>query len=416
MENTHSSLKKSSKNKPFYLVTTDIGMGFSVFLFVIGHTSLWWDNTLDSQWPNLPLPAWLLLIVAFMVPPGFLFWYTFNSANSLLRRKTETERQGSRQRLLKRTIIFFFIAEFGELTTAIFLGKPILNYLVTWELFHMFSFSTIFILVIFELAWMMERKGFGDFKKAAMVELIIVIIIVLGFYLIFHDYTQSKSIAHASDLTLQSIFERILLDFGQAPIIPYLAFSAVGGFLALYLNLPNENKNIILQKAISVYIIGAISFIIGLLLLSVETYTSPPVQSPISSNLVFISIGFHLLTVTGGVILLDLDMLYGVPKINKFVLPLVLISKISLTVYLLHNLLNNNNQDNLLLTILFNSCSIFFNPFLLIFALKILIIFISFLFLMFLSYITVIIMIMFAFITIVYPSNTPNSPQCSKKS
>ncbi|MHA2095851.1 MAG: hypothetical protein ACW98F_14620 [Candidatus Hodarchaeales archaeon] len=307
MENTQTSQKK-----PFYLVTTDIGMGFSVFLFVIGHTALWWDHTLDSQWPNLPLPAWLLLVVAFLVPPGFLFWYTFNSANSLLRRKTDAERKGSRHRLIKRTIIFFFVAEIGELATAIFLGKPIPNYLVTWELFHMFSFSTIFILVIFELAWMMERN--------------------------FHDYAQSRIIAHASDLTLESIFERILLDYGQAPIIPYLAFSAVGGLLALYLNLPNEDKINIPRKTIPVFILGAISFIVGIILLSVEIYTSPPVQSPISSNLVFISIGFHLITVTGGVILLDLDKLYGIPRINKLVLPLVLISKISLTVYLLHNL------------------------------------------------------------------------------
>ncbi|MHA2156116.1 MAG: hypothetical protein ACXABU_12300 [Candidatus Hodarchaeales archaeon] len=333
MENAQSSQKK-----PFYLVTTDIGMGFSVFLFVIGHTSLWWDHTLDSQWPSLPLPAWLLLVVAFLVPPGFLFWYTFNSANSLLRRKTDAERLGSRHRLVKRTIIFFIVAEFGEFATAIFLGKPILNYLVTWELFHMFSFSTIFILVIFEVAWMAEKKGLGDFKKAAMVELLVIIIVVLGIYLVFHDYAQSRNIAHASELSLSSIIERIILDYGQAPIVPYLAFSAVGGFLALYLNLPNEDKSRIPKKAIPVYIVGAISFIIGILLLGVETYTSPPVQSPISSNLVFISIGFHLLTVTGGVILLDLDTLYGVPRINKFVLPLVLISKISLTVYLLHNL------------------------------------------------------------------------------
>ena len=329
---------QSSQKKPFYLVTTDIGMGFSVFLFVIGHTSLWWDHTLDSQWPNLPLPAWLLLIAAFLVPPGFLFWYTFNSANSLLRKKTDTERHGSRQRLIKRTIIFLFVAEVGELATAIFLGKPIPNYLVTWELFHMFSFSTIFILIIFELAWMLERKGFGDYKKAAMAELLAITVIVLGIYIVFHDYAQSRAIAHASDLTLESIFERILLDYGQAPIIPYLAFSAVGGLLALYLNLPNEDKTKIPQKALPVYVIGAISFIIGIILLSVEIYTSPPVQSPISSNLVFISIGFHLITVTGGIILLDLDTLYGVPKINKLVLPLVLISKISLTVYLLHNL------------------------------------------------------------------------------
>ncbi len=338
MESTQNSKNQVSKKKPFYLVTTDIGMGFSVFLFVIGHTSLWWDHTLDTQWPNLPIEAWLLLIVAFLVPPGFLFWYTFNSANSLLRRKTDTERKESRQRLLKRTIIFFCVAEFGELVTAIFLGKPILNYLVTWELFHMFSFSTIFILIIFELAWVIERKGLKDYKKAAIIELLFVIGVVLGIYLIFHDYTQIRTIAHASDLTVASIFERILLDFGQAPIIPYLVFSATGGLLAVYLNLPNANKSTIPQKAIPVFIIGAVSFIIGLILLNVEIYTSPPVQSPISSNLVFISIGFHLISVTGGVILLDLDTLYGVPKINKFILPLVLISKISLTVYLLHNL------------------------------------------------------------------------------
>ncbi|MHA1940881.1 MAG: hypothetical protein ACW97P_04055 [Candidatus Hodarchaeales archaeon] len=324
--------------KRFYIVTTDILQGFSIFFMVIGHTCLWWDGTLDEQWPNLPFAAWLLLVVAFLVPPGFIFWYTFNTVNSLLRRKNTSERLISRERLLKRTIIFFIIAEFAEVMAALVSGNQIINYLLTWELFHMFALSTIFILVVIELAWYLEKKDIKNYNDIAIIEFLIALFIILLLYIIFHDYSPTRLIPHSVELNLDSIFQRIIIDYGQSPIIPYLGFSAAGGFLATYLNLPNDTIENIKRKSVIPIIFGALSFILGVLLLGIEEYTSPPVKDPISSNLVFIALGFHLMSVTGGILILDLKTLYGVPKFNKLFLPIVMVSQITLSVYLLHNI------------------------------------------------------------------------------
>ena len=328
----------SEPKKHFYIATTDILQGISIFFMIIGHTGLWWDGKLDEQWPNLPFAAWLLLVIAFVVPPGFLFWYSFNSVNSLLRKTSSSDRAVSRDRLLKRSIIFFFIAEVAEMMAAIASGNPIINYLLTWELFHMFALSTLFILGIMELAWYLERKSSKNYNKIAIFELIVSLLFILVIYLIFHDYSPDRMISTYVELNINSIFQRIFIDYGQSPIFPYLGFSASGGLLALYLDLPNGTIENIKRKAIIPIIIGAFFFLIGVLLLGIEQYSSPPMRDPITSNLVFITIGFHWMSVTAGILLIDIETLYGVPEMNRFILPIILLSQITLTVYLLHNL------------------------------------------------------------------------------
>ena len=328
----------SEPKKHFYIATTDILQGISIFFMIIGHTGLWWDGKLDEQWPNLPFAAWLLLVIAFVVPPGFLFWYSFNSANSLLRKTSSSDRAVSRDRLLKRSIIFFFIAEVAEMMAALASGNPIINYLLTWELFHMFALSTLFILGVMELAWYLEGKTSKNYNKIAIFELIVSLLFILVIYLIFHDYSPDRMISTYVELNINSIFQRIFIDYGQSPIFPYLGFSASGGLLALYLNLPNDTIENIKRKANTSIIIGAFFFLIGVLLLGVEQYSSPPMRDPITSNLVFITIGFHWMSVTAGILLIDIKTLYGVPELNKLLLPIILLSQITLTVYLLHNI------------------------------------------------------------------------------
>ncbi|MFX0170817.1 MAG: hypothetical protein ACFE9L_02750 [Candidatus Hodarchaeota archaeon] len=332
-------IRQGEIQKRFYLVTVDILQGLSVFIMVMGHTGLWWDSELDARWPNVPFLFWLLLTVALVVPPGFLFWYAFNTTNSLLRKKTKNERLDSRYRLLKKTVIFFLIAEFGELVAGLVVSpKHLLNYLLTWELFHMFSFSTIFLLIVFEIAWMFETRGFWRHRQVSLVSLSFCLIFIISFFLIFHDYSSSQVMDLYVELNLRSILERIFFEQGQSPIIPWLAFPSAGALLASYIDLPNEEKDLIIRRGLFSITGGILVFFIGILFMRIERYVSTAVWYPASSPLVFIAIGVHILTTTGFILLLDLNTFYEHREVNRLILPVVLLSKITLTVYLVHNL------------------------------------------------------------------------------
>jgi hypothetical protein len=70
----------------------------------------------------------------------------------------------------------------------------------------------------------------------------------------------------------------------------------------------------------------------------IERYVSTAVWYPASSPLVFIAISIHILTTTGFILLLDLNTLYEHREVNRLLLPVVLLSKITLTVYIVHNI------------------------------------------------------------------------------
>ena len=322
----------------FYLLTTDLLQGISIFIMVIGHTGLWWDSSLDTKYPNLPLLPLLLIIIAFIVPPGFLFWYSFNSVNSLLQRQSESERSEARSRLIKRAIIFFLIGEIGELVTALVVSRPILNYILTWELFHMFSLSTIFVLFSFEFIWRRKRSKPEQAEKLLIFILIGIICGILAFFLIFHDYSQSNRFTHAIELNLESFLRRLIFEEGQTPIIPFAVFPLLAIILGVYMNLPNENSEQVVQKAKIPLLSGAILFLIGLLLVDGELYASTPVFYPASSNFVFIAMGTLYLTCVGGILLLDLKPMFRTREIHPSLLPIILMSRIVLTIYFTHNL------------------------------------------------------------------------------
>jgi hypothetical protein len=324
----------------FYVLSVDLIQAIFLFWFVSGHTCLWWDPTIETRYPDVTLVVFLFITFALVVPPGFLFLYSFNTVNSLLRKKTIEERKKSRSRLIKRGFIFFIIAELAEVSSALITSpKYLLNSLLTWELFHQFAFSTLFILLLFEIAWAIERQSNWSYQKICIMEFLVCFGIILALFLVFHDYTQTQKIEGLFvDLELNSIFQRAIFESGQAPIIPFLLFSLQGGVIALFLDLPNNQRQNINNKAIFVVILGIVFSILGILSLSVEKYVSPVMYYPASSPVVFLSLGAIPLSIVLLIYLLDIDSFYSRQSISKLLAPFVLVSKITLTVYIVHNL------------------------------------------------------------------------------
>ena len=327
-----------TEQKRFYLATVDILQGVSIFLMIIGHVMLWWDPSIDSRWPDITLPAALIIAIALPAHPGFLFIYGFNVVNSLLR-KEESERRETRYRLLKRTIIFFLIAEFCEGSAAL-VNRPelLLNFLLTWELFHMFALSTLFLLLVFEFAWWIEEQGYINYKRVIIASLSSFLFLIITIFLLFHDYTNRVGIQSVYvNLNISSILQRALFEYGQNPVIPFFSFPLLGGVIASFLDLPHERKNIVLKKA-GVALIGGISALItGIMFLGIERYVSTPILYPASSSFVLITIGVLIITTILLILFIDLRLLYSSQTVNKIFLPIILISKISLTVYIIHN-------------------------------------------------------------------------------
>ncbi len=335
-------MENSVKNdqRRFYILSVDLIQAIFLFWFVSGHTCLWWDHTIETRYPDVSLVPFLFITFALIVPPGFLFLYSFNTVNSLLRKISIEERKESRSRLLKRGLIFFLIAEFAEFSTALITSPNyLLNSLLTWELFHQFAFSTFFLLLLFEIAWSIERQKNWSYQKICIAEFIACFSVILLIYLVFHDYTQTNKIEGLFvNLELKSIIERAVFESGQAPIIPFLLFSLQGGLIALFLDLPNEQRRNINIKANFVVLSGIIFFILGIISLSIEKYVSPVMYYPASSPVVFISLGVIPLGVILLVYLLDINLLYSQRSIHKLLAPFVLVSRITLTVYIVHNL------------------------------------------------------------------------------
>ena len=171
--------------------------------------------------------------------------------NSLLRRTTKSDRQQSRTKLLKLTLLFFLIAEFAEGSAALVTNPEfLLNFLLTWELFHLFSFSTIFLLVIFEFAWKLEEIKNYDLRKVSTGILMVILLLILATFLIFHDYTGSQDFEHMYVyLILNSVLTRIFFEYGQNPLIPWLIFPVIGGIMAIYLDLPHKPKSEVLKNS-----------------------------------------------------------------------------------------------------------------------------------------------------------------------
>ena len=259
------TINLENKKEPFYLVTVDIIQGICIFFFIIWHTMIWWDNSIDLRWPNLQYEAAVFMTVALLIPPFFFFVYGFNSTNSLLRKKGEEKHLETRHKLVKKTIIFFILAELSEgLASLVVSPENLLNYLLTWELFHLFSISTLFLLLVFEIAWYTEKKLHWNPEQLTTVLLSLVFIFVFLVFFIFHDFSNEGGVGGVyTKLDLNSIFQRIILEDGQNPTIPWISFPLMGGILASFLDLPHAQNKIPIKKVVGAVFIGICFLFIG---------------------------------------------------------------------------------------------------------------------------------------------------------
>ncbi|MFX0123553.1 MAG: acyltransferase family protein [Candidatus Hodarchaeota archaeon] len=347
-------INHKTKQEQFYLASVDILQGISLFFVVTFHTLLWWDHFIDSKWPDVSFMVSIFMTTAMLIPPLFFFLYAFNVVNSLLRRTTKSDRQQSRTRLLKRTFLFFLIAEFAEGSAALVTNpEHLVNFLLTWELFHLFSFSTIFLLVIFEFAWKLEESRNYNHRKLSVSILVAILVLILGIFLIKHDYTNSKSFGQMYvDLTLDSILTRMIFEYGQNPLIPWLIFPIIGGIMAIVLDLPNKQKFEVWKNAKFLLLLGFIPLILGIWFLRIERYISTPVAYPASSSFLFIAIGVVILSTMLLILFIDLNANNSAIKLFT---PLILMSKITLTTFIVHNVAFIISPELPILTLLISS-------------------------------------------------------------
>ena len=297
---------------------------------------IWWDNTMDARWPNLSWGITIFMTTALIIPPFFLFLYGFNNTNSLIRKSDINNRHNARIQFLKKTVIFFIIAELSEGMAGLVVSpEHLINYLFTWELFHLFSFSTFVVLLIFEIAWFIEVKLGFNYKKVLIPLFSGSLIAVLGFFLIFHDYSGlvgTKGIY--VNLDINSILERIFFEDGQNPIIPWIAFPIGGGLIGSVLDLQYKEKKELVKPMIGVIGLGACFLILGIFFLGKEPYRSTAVLYPASSTFVLFSLAALILITTFLILTIDLPSRERI--INAFS-SIILISNISLSVFIFHN-------------------------------------------------------------------------------
>ncbi|MHA2278524.1 MAG: hypothetical protein ACXAC2_22320 [Candidatus Kariarchaeaceae archaeon] len=291
---------------------------------------------MDARWPNLPDFITIFMATALVIPPFFMFLYGFNNTNSLFRKDEKSQRQETRIQFLKKAVIFFVIAEFSEGMAGLVVSpEHLLNYLFTWELFHIFSLSTLVILIIFELAWFIESKMDWEYKQVTTLLFLVTFVAIIGFFLLFHNYSdliRTKGIY--VNLDLNSILQRIFFEDGQNPIIPWISFPIGGALIASVLDLQHKSKYGLFKPLIRVLSLGICILILGVVFLEKEPYRSTAVLYPASSSFVLISLGVLILITTILIIGIDLP---SRERIIKAFSPIVLISNISLSVFIFHN-------------------------------------------------------------------------------
>ena len=148
----------------FYLVSVDILKGLAIFPMVIGHCLQWYDINLVLNFVNNHIIITTLIAIGLVVFPLFLFIYGFNQTNSFLRHKYLKDRSKVRKKAVKRTLILIAFAIIAQ-TIMTFVRSPdewfkLPNYILSWHLFHLFAFSTISLLLMWELAiWLSEKNS-----------------------------------------------------------------------------------------------------------------------------------------------------------------------------------------------------------------------------------------------------------------
>lgn len=337
MTNLSSNTKSEpKKEKRFYLVTTDILQGIGLILMMIGHAGHWWDHELARSWPHLEFWSNFIISWGFLVFPMFLFVYGFNTTNSLLKRDSLDAQNQQSIRLIKRSIIFVIFTLISQLLMGVITGEW-LEWLLTWHLFHVFALSTLLIVLFFQIIWRFEKK---KGHQLLSIFFLLSLIFILLLFLILHDYSVSENLYDPVSLDLGNILGHIFLDLGSCPILPWLSYSLAGGLMASFLKLSISSKNEIIRKAKFVYLAGIVFILIGLIIefTGIEIWISAPVLKPASTSFVFGSIGLLAIGILTMIFSLDFKHEMATRRINKLILPVVLLGNISLTVFVTHNI------------------------------------------------------------------------------
>ncbi|MFX0125694.1 MAG: acyltransferase family protein [Candidatus Hodarchaeota archaeon] len=353
------SSRTESSQKPFYVYSVDLLKGIVLFLMIFGHALLWYNRPLAYTWDKgeelfllfsnsgeHTLVFFWLITIAFMVFPCFFYVYGFNQANSFLRQGPEADRSKVRSRSIRRAIILFFVGSFGQSIMALVAESPpeigILNYILTWNFFHLFGFTTLSFLIIFEILWWFEKKGY-NFQKILVSSLSSILVILLSLFLLFHDYSGSQRVILFVRLDLLDILKHALIDHGTTPIIPWFSFGLMGGITAATLNLPNpESSKTANRRASILFVYGVIFYLIGAFFsLFLERNISTPVMYPASTTFVFFTLGILTITVICLLTIFDFDQVsfkYRA-KLKQLLLPIAIFGQLSLTIYFIHNVI-----------------------------------------------------------------------------
>ncbi|MFX1516109.1 MAG: hypothetical protein ACFFC6_07365 [Promethearchaeota archaeon] len=329
------------RQERFYLLSVDILKGMAVFPMLFSHSVGWWNETLSRNYDTLGSFAVVFIwFTGLMVFPCFLFIYGFNQVNSFIRKKENSSSYDIRSHAIKRSIVFFLFASLA-LAIMSFIQAPekLFNYLLTWHLLHLFAFSTLFLLILWELASWLEKKTSWSFQRAFTALLFSCFFSTITLFIFFHDYTVIKENSRLFPVTLdvQAILEGIFLDVSSCGLIPWLSFPLAGGITASIFNLPfSSEKSKILQKATLLFVVNTLFLIFGVLYLRKERFISAGLGFASSFPHVFISIGFIGCVFIVLILTLDIFQIYPHKSSFRLFYPIVVVSKISLTVYLVH--------------------------------------------------------------------------------
>ncbi|UCE13463.1 MAG: hypothetical protein JSV04_14930 [Candidatus Heimdallarchaeota archaeon] len=281
---------------------------------------------------------------ALTIFPCFLYLYGFNQVNSFLRQSEDVfNRHEIRLHAVKRSIIFFAFATLAlALMSIIQAPEKFLNYIFTWHLLHLFAFSTLYLLLIWEISRWFERKNRVSLNHQQIISILLLIslISIIALFIFFHDYTvmiqESNSREFPVSLEILSILKNISFDVSSCGLIPWLSFPLAGGFTASFLNLNRDSQNHVMQKSKLLLLANFLLLIIGFLYLENERFISAGLGYASSFSHVFISIGLNGCIFILLVLILDIHQIIPHKTSYNLLYPIIIVSKISLTVYYVH--------------------------------------------------------------------------------
>ena len=353
------SSRTESSDKPFYVYSIDLAKGIVLIPMIFGHALLWYDRTRSYAWDkgtklfllfsnsgeNTLVIFWFWTL-CFMVFPCFFYVYGFNAANSLIRQGPGADRVKVRSRSLRRAIILFIVGSVGQSIMAL-VASPgeVINYILTWNFFHLFGFTSLSFLVIFEIVWLLEKRGYNPQQLLVSI-LAGLLAILLILFIIFHDYwdpATAQRIILSTEIDIADILRHALIDYGTTPIIPFFGFGLMGGIAATALNLPDpESSESASRKAVIFLIIGVIFYLVGAFFsLFIERNIATPVTYPASTTFIFFTLGVLNIFIMSLLIIFDFDHIafkYR-DQLKKLTMPLVIFGQLSLTIYFIHNII-----------------------------------------------------------------------------